>query len=314
MQQEEFKMGEPKSEQPTDFANISGSRVVLEQKKQSLIKKIVPPIVMISAFSGILLLGWLAYKDSMQSTTNPDEVPTIKADEEAIKTEPAPEDSAAVPNIDKKVYDAISVTENNKVDEKAAETLENKPEQKVEEPIDRAIIAAKKEAEEKVAEMETVKREAVEPSIVKTEEVKEEKPLDEKKPEELVKKEVLEKEKEVAPVVVVPKEEAKEIKKPAVKEKKPVEKKKPVAAKTFKVQLGSYKSETEAREVWQKIVKANPDAFSEKTAKIEKADLGAKGVFFRLRTGAFANSAAAKDFCKKVTDKNKTQGCIVVSK
>lgn len=314
MQQEEFKMGEPKDQQPTDFANIAGSRVVLEQKKQGLIRKIIPPIIMISAFSGILLLGWLAYKDSLNTTTNPDEVPTIKADEDAIKTEPSPEDSATVPNIDKKVYDAISVTENNRADEKAAEILENRPEQKIEEPIDRAIIAAKKEADEKAAEMETVKREAVEPSSVKTEEIKEEKPFEEKKPEELVKKEVLEKEKEAAPVVAAPKEEAKEVQKPAAKEKKPAEKKKPVAAKTFKVQLGSYKSETEAREVWQKIVKTNPDAFSEKTAKIEKADLKDKGVFFRLRTGAFANSQAAKDFCKKVTAKNKNQGCIVVSK
>jgi hypothetical protein len=43
-----------------------------------------------------------------------------------------------------------------------------------------------------------------------------------------------------------------------------------------------------------------------------RADLGAKGVFFRLRIGPFASSADAKSFCDGL--KTRGQDCLVKSK
>ena len=48
---------------------------------------------------------------------------------------------------------------------------------------------------------------------------------------------------------------------------------------------------------------------SDKEPLIVKADLGSKGVYYRLRTGGFASSAEAKEFCSALTAKG--QACII---
>jgi hypothetical protein len=80
------------------------------------------------------------------------------------------------------------------------------------------------------------------------------------------------------------------------------------SASNVKVQLGAYQSETEAKDAFVKLRKK----FSSLTghgAVIVKADLGAKGVFYRLRVGGFASEAEAKKFCGGLSAKG--QACII---
>lgn len=86
----------------------------------------------------------------------------------------------------------------------------------------------------------------------------------------------------------------------------------PAAATTggVKIQLGAYRSDQEARAAWGKIQKNQP-ALAGKQGAIYKADLGAKGTYYRLRVGGFATAAEAKAFCGKMTG---GQACMVADK
>lgn len=84
----------------------------------------------------------------------------------------------------------------------------------------------------------------------------------------------------------------------------------PVGA--YQVQLSALRSEQAARAAWTTIQNSAPDLFTGANLDIQRADLGAKGVFFRLRIGAFADRAAAKGFCDDV--KAAGRDCMVVAK
>jgi hypothetical protein len=72
---------------------------------------------------------------------------------------------------------------------------------------------------------------------------------------------------------------------------------KPAAkAGAYKVQLGAYRSEKEAQDAWSKMKSAHKE-FANMQPVIVKADLGAKGIYYRLRSGTFASPAEAKAFC-----------------
>ena len=78
----------------------------------------------------------------------------------------------------------------------------------------------------------------------------------------------------------------------------------------YLVQISALRSEAAAAEAWKKARRSNPDIFEGASMSIERADLGAKGVFFRLRAGAFGSREGASDFCAAL----KAEGgdCIVV--
>lgn len=85
-----------------------------------------------------------------------------------------------------------------------------------------------------------------------------------------------------------------------------------VAAGTYQVQLSALRSEDAAKTAWTRLQNAAPDLFDGAELDIQKADLGAKGVFYRLRVGSFADRAAAKGFCADVKATGKD--CMVVAK
>ena len=78
----------------------------------------------------------------------------------------------------------------------------------------------------------------------------------------------------------------------------------------YLVQISALRSEAAATEAWQRARRSHPEIFSGASMSIERADLGARGVFFRLRAGAFGSREGASDFC----DAYKSAGgdCIVV--
>ena len=80
----------------------------------------------------------------------------------------------------------------------------------------------------------------------------------------------------------------------------------------FLVQVAAVRTAGEADAEWAKLVRRAPDLFSAVQKDVERADLGAKGVFYRLRAAAFSERASATAFCEQV--KTVGQDCIVVAR
>lgn len=89
-----------------------------------------------------------------------------------------------------------------------------------------------------------------------------------------------------------------------VEEAAPAEK--PVAAATpsskgaYVVQLFALKDEAAARSSWGKLTKKHGDVLSGHALDIEKADLGDKGTWYRVRAAGFTTKAAAASACTKL--------------
>lgn len=81
---------------------------------------------------------------------------------------------------------------------------------------------------------------------------------------------------------------------------------------SFQVQLSAMRSREAAQSAWSRMQSSAPDLFIGANLDIQRADLGAKGVFFRLRVGAFPDREAAKGFCADVKAAGKD--CMVVAR
>lgn len=78
------------------------------------------------------------------------------------------------------------------------------------------------------------------------------------------------------------------------------------------VQVGAFGSDAEAMGVWSRLQGRLGDYLSGKSPDVEMADLGDRGVFYRLRVGPFASSDAAKTYCEGL--KSRGQDCLVKAK
>ncbi|MCE9648255.1 MAG: SPOR domain-containing protein [Parvibaculum sp.] len=99
-----------------------------------------------------------------------------------------------------------------------------------------------------------------------------------------------------------------------VEEAAPAEKPAAVAAKpsskgAYVVQLFALKDEAAARASWAKLTKKHGDVLSGHALDVEKADLGDKGTWYRVRAAGFATKAAANSACSKL--KASGQDCMV---
>ncbi len=74
---------------------------------------------------------------------------------------------------------------------------------------------------------------------------------------------------------------------------------KPVAGGNYVLQIGSYKSEAEANAAWKLYQRKHP-LVGGYAPDIQRADLGSKGVWYRLRIGSFADRDAAGNLCSKL--------------
>jgi len=84
---------------------------------------------------------------------------------------------------------------------------------------------------------------------------------------------------------------------------------KPAAAQQTggaRIQLASVRSEEAARQEWDRIRRANPDLLGGASANFVRADLGDKGVFYRLQTAPIAD---AERVCGELRRRN--IGCII---
>ncbi len=111
-----------------------------------------------------------------------------------------------------------------------------------------------------------------------------------------------------APVKVAKAEPVKAVPPPA----KPAPAKVAAAASgAFVLQIGAYKTEDIARAAWAAYAHRHALVTND-APDIQKADLGAKGVWYRLRVGSFADKDAASTFCDKL--KADGGGCFVAKR
>ena len=76
-----------------------------------------------------------------------------------------------------------------------------------------------------------------------------------------------------------------------------------------RLQLGSVRSQDAARQEWDRIKRKNPDLLGSLSATPVRADLGDKGVFYRIQTTPVADLAAAEKLCGELKQRN--IGCII---
>ena len=79
---------------------------------------------------------------------------------------------------------------------------------------------------------------------------------------------------------------------------------------SYKVQVASVPSQEQAEKEWAKMKSANSDLLGALTMSIQRADLGAKGVYYRIQAGPLADDAAAKTLCSSL--QSRKIGCLVV--
>jgi len=77
------------------------------------------------------------------------------------------------------------------------------------------------------------------------------------------------------------------------------------------LQIGAYESQDIANGEWTKFRSRHTDVVGTLAEDVQRADLGAKGIWYRLRVGPFADKAAAAAACEKL----KTEGgtCFVAA-
>lgn len=80
----------------------------------------------------------------------------------------------------------------------------------------------------------------------------------------------------------------------------------------YVAQLAALRSEDGAEAAWRRYASRAPDLFEHARLDVERADLGQRGVYYRIRAGYFADRANAARFCERIRQMG--QDCIVAAR
>lgn len=83
---------------------------------------------------------------------------------------------------------------------------------------------------------------------------------------------------------------------------------KPTAGDRY-IQLGAFRDYTAAQDKWVKVLQKNKSLLSGLAHKIQRADLGSKGIYYRLQAGSVSEKSG-RNICAKI----KGSACILVKK
>ncbi len=250
--------------------------------------------VVVLAVSGFVALAWYAYSAG-QKEIHPDDVLIVEADGNDYRVKPEEPGGQDFKYKDKAIYENLS-------EEKRPQTA---PTQvvKVEAPV-RPDIAPRTDMPEDFGKVE----EAAPKKKITTYVSPIPKPVEEEAKAAPVKapvvKEAKAPEKLMNPDAFAPVTPEEEKKMTAPKEEpKPAPvpepiKAKPAATGNHSVQLGAFRSNEEAMTNWDKIRRSHLDVLDGLSNRIVRADLGEKGVYYRLRALGLKDKAAATDLCK----------------
>jgi hypothetical protein len=78
----------------------------------------------------------------------------------------------------------------------------------------------------------------------------------------------------------------------------------------YRVQLAAVRSRDRAEKEWERIKTKNDDVLGKLSLSVMRADLGARGVYFRLRAGPLASETEARAVCDKLSARKVP--CLVV--
>jgi hypothetical protein len=85
-----------------------------------------------------------------------------------------------------------------------------------------------------------------------------------------------------------------------------------VANGPYVAQLAALQSEAGVQAAWRQIAARAPRLFAGAQLDVERADLGQRGVYHRVRAGYFADRESAARFCERVRETG--QDCIVAAR
>lgn len=297
------------------------------EKTSSGVLRYVPPLILISVLGGFISLAIYAYKAGGQNVAE-GELMVIEADKTPMKEAPADPGGMQFPNQDKTIFETFAA---NGTSQPKVERVLPTPEEPIakdsataetttwiNDKLSPAAQGAPAAAEQVIgaepvaaAPVAVAPAQVVEDAPAKVVDVREE--LGKQAvsaPVELKKTEAPTAVKEVTvqpapikapfkPEVVKETAAPKTVAKPAAVDAKS----NPSTSGKQLVQLGAYKSEAEARADFAKIQKKHA-ALAGASPVVNRADLGDKGVFYRLRVA----TADAKALCAKLAG----QACMVV--
>lgn len=278
------------------LANIADER--------SGMMRFLPMMVVGVAITGFFVLAWYAYHAGTKSVKEEDLL-LVEADDNPFKEAPADPGGMKFPHQDKTIFEAISGESNKN-------------------PQVERVLPAPEEPMEKPGSDEGDTKSWVNESL------RSEKSVEElTKPDAKAAADALEADRSAAPVMTAPlkkaepkvaapvmKEMPKEEPKPVVKEA-PQEEAKPLAKATpaftpssgsGKIQLAAFRDEDEALKQWEKIQAKHTALLGGYEPSVQRADLGSKGIFFRLQVHGVGNPS---DLCAQL--KSAGQACIIAS-
>ena len=323
----ENENGVPPIEIPTEsleFEHVKRDKTV----KPSLGRRLVMIMILAAAVAGAG--AWWVF-DGQYSTMfagNTDgQVPTVHAEISPVKVKPENPGGMDVPNQDKLVYERLG----QEPSQERVESLLPEPEKPMPKPEPQAEINPATVEEKTATAPEPPKppavprKEVVEEKLAAAQQqpqtvspvptAKEVAAVEEPKPAKIAKPMEL-KEPAAAPKAVetasapTPSQPPKAEATPKV-EPKPAAKPASVdISKNYQVQLAAVRSTATAQSEWQRMQKKFPAQLDGLQLNVVKADLGKKGVFYRLRAGPVADANAAKAICDAL--KAKKAGCLVV--
>ncbi|MBQ8785078.1 MAG: SPOR domain-containing protein [Alphaproteobacteria bacterium] len=262
----------------------------------------------IGALAGLFMagiVGWFVLAPRYQ-TNDEDNIPLISRPQQPVKVLPAGVNEVDVKTQDRSVYDVLAKNEPKEENTNIVESTETPNLQAIEKLVEEVAANA---PETPAAEVESLTSVAVAPVA----EVKKENKTTETKVEE-VKTEVIAKKTEVTEPV---KEEIKvaEVKKEEVAKVEEVAKAEAVVNEikkgTWSVQLMSSPNKPAVEKSWLTLSKKY-SLLKNLPHEVEKADLGAKGVFYRLKAGSLPTKTEATALCGKL--KALGGSCFVVKK
>lgn len=80
----------------------------------------------------------------------------------------------------------------------------------------------------------------------------------------------------------------------------------------YVAQLAALQSEAAVDAAWRRYSSRAPDLFSQARLDVERADLGQRGVYYRIRAGYFSDRENASRFCERIRQMG--QDCIVAAR
>lgn len=309
--------------------------------------RLIMPIIVLAI---VCFVSYAWYTDKFAiSRDSSVELPIVKASIDPLREKPEDPGGMKIINRDKRVYDAISGKDDAK--DKKPENILPAPEEPIsqeevakltsektpttpelinklpsedrteispekiapsagsnKEPLENITIASRPEPQkqEEVKSVEITQQEA--PKAATIAPVAETKATEPPLPAP-VKIEV----KEAKPEKIVKAVTADDIKEVTPKKKVAAEPKKTTQSRSgYRVQLGSYRSEADAEISWKNVKKKFSSLLDGLGNYVEKADLGAKGIYYRLQISGIKNETEARKICQALTEKK--QECFFVGK